>query len=398
MTSDPAFDPTAPLAGPPDPWESTSTPSARSGPPYHMTDMIAAEPSLARRIAERLGRPESPAARLAAEIRATLGAADPVILTGCGTSEHAALAAAEILREAAHAADFPKATVASEQAFELSLTPPTRGLVVGISHEGGTTATNAALKAAGEAGRSTAVITVSRRSPAGVLAGIVVETEELDHGWCHTVGYLSPIVAAASVGAHLSGRPLDASAVEVLLAAGTRNESAAESIAAALADASTVLVIASGSDRPAGRELVLKVEEASWLPSAYRDLETFLHGHLPATDATTGLVLILTDREHREERIARARQALAAARVLGQRAAAIVSAEVDAAIDRDLTPAGRLVVQETPGLPGPVASLIGSTTPLQLLTERLARARGTNPDPIRRDAPVYVVASDAAEG
>ncbi len=321
-----------------------------------------------------------------------------MILTGCGTSEHAALAAAEILREAARAADLPNAQVSSEQAFELSLAPPTRGLVIGISHEGGTTATNAALKAAGEAGRSTAVITVSRRSPAGALAGIIVETEELDQGWCHTVGYLSPIVAAASVGAHLSGRSLDASAVEGLLAAGTRDENDAERIAAALANASTLLVIASGADRPAGRELVLKVEEASWLPSAYRDLETFLHGHLPATDATTGLVLILADREHREERIARARQALAAARVLGQRAAAIVSADVDAAIDRDLTPAGRLVVQEAQGLPGPVAALIGSATPLQLLTERLARARGTNPDPIRRDDPVYVAASDAAEG
>ena len=397
MTSEAAFDPTGPLAGPPDPWQSTSTPSTRSAPPYHMTDMIAAEPSLARRIVARLVRPDSTATRLAMEIRATLEAGDPVILTGCGTSEHAAQAAAEILREAARAAELPNAVVSSEQAFELSLAPPTRGLVIGISHEGGTTATNAAIRAARDAGRSTAVITVSRRSPAGALAGIVVETEELDHGWCHTVGYLSPIVAAASVGAHLSGRPLDASAVEDLLAAGTHHESGAEHIAAALADASTLLVIASGADRPAGRELVLKVEEASWLPSAYRDLETFLHGHLPATDATTGLVLILTDREHRVERIARARQALSAARVIGQRAAAIVSAEVDAAIDRDLTPAGRLVVQEAAGLPGPVAALIGSATPLQLLTERLARARGTNPDPIRRDDPVYVAASDAAE-
>ena len=205
-------------------------------------------------------------------------------------------------------------------------------------------------------------------------------------------------MAAAAVGAHLSGRSLDADAVERLLASGTRDEGGAERIAAALGDAANLLVIASGSDRPAGRELVLKVEEASWLPSAYRDLETFLHGHLPATNATTGLVLILTDREHRPERIARARQALAAARVLGQRAAAIVSSEVDAALDRESTPAGRLVVQEAPGLPSPVASLIGSATPLQLLTERLARARGTNPDPIRRDDPVYVAASDAAEG
>jgi fructoselysine-6-P-deglycase FrlB-like protein len=398
MTSESAFDPTAPLAGPPEPWASTSTPSTRLGPPYHMTDMIAAEPSLARRVVERLAAFDSSAASLAAEIRRTLEAGDPVILTGCGTSEHAALAAGEILGEAARSAAFPSASVSSEQAFELSLAPPTRGLVIGISHEGGTTATNAALRAARDAGRSTAVITVSGRSPAGALAGIVVETEELDHGWCHTVGYLSPIVAAAAVGSHLSGRSLDAGAIEQLLASGTRDESGAERITAALADSANLLVIASGSDRPAGRELVLKVEEASWLPSAYRDLETFLHGHLPATNATTGLVLILTDREHRPERIARARQALAAARVIGLRAAAIVSTEVDAALERNLTAAGRLVVEEAPALPSPVASLIGSATPLQLLTERLARARGTNPDAIRRDDPVYVAASDAAEG
>ena len=63
-----------------------------------------------------------------------------------------------------------------------------------------------------------------------------------------------------------------------------------------------------------------------------------------------------------------------------------------------LTPAGRLVVPEAPELPAPVAALIGTATPLQLLTERLARARGTNPDLIRRDDPVYRGAADAADG
>ncbi|MDP9483670.1 MAG: hypothetical protein M3P84_10665, partial [Chloroflexota bacterium] len=69
-----------------------------------------------------------------------------------------------------------------------------------------------------------------------------------------------------------------------------------------------------------------------------------------------------------------------------------------AALDPALTPAGRLTVPEQVRLPSPVAALVGSATPLQLLTERLARARGTNPDPIRRDDPVYVAASEAAEG
>ena len=44
------FDPTAPLPGPPDPWAGTDTPSRRDGPPFHMTDMIAAEPAVAERI------------------------------------------------------------------------------------------------------------------------------------------------------------------------------------------------------------------------------------------------------------------------------------------------------------------------------------------------------------
>lgn len=397
MATDPAFDPTAPLAGPPEPWASGPTPTARPGPPFHMTDMIAAEPALARRILERHAG-SGQAADLAAAIRTALTAGDPIILTGCGTSEHAALASAEILRAAAVVAGFGGAIVLTRQAFELSLDPPTRGLVIGITHEGGTAATNAALAAAREAGRRTAVVTVSASSPAGALAGMVVETGELDQGWCHTVGYLSPILAAASVGAHLADRGLDIDTVSGLLAGGARDEPGAERIAASLADAAHLVVIASGADRAAGRELVLKVEEASWLPSSFRDLETFLHGHLPATGSTTGLVLILTDRDRREARIARAGQALEAARRIGLRSAAIVSAGVDAELDATLTPAGRLLVAETPGLPGPVAALVGSATPLQLLTERLARARGSNPDLIRRDDPTYLAASEVGDG
>ena len=68
------------------------------------------------------------------------------------------------------------------------------------------------------------------------------------------------------------------------------------------ADCRTIVTIASGADRPAARELALKIEEAAWIPTTMRDLETFLHGHLPAMDATTGLVLILADRDGRAAR------------------------------------------------------------------------------------------------
>ena len=396
---DTTFDPTAPLDAAPDPWVSTSQPSPRDGPPYHMTEMIAAEPDLAVRILDRLADPQGPAGRLAGEIGQAASNGSTIVVTGCGTSEHAAQGVVDILRDALRGAGLaagPGAIVAA-QAFELALDPPAAGLVIGVSHEGASTATNRAIAAAAAGGARTALITASSGSPGAQLVDTVIETVELDHSWCHTIGYISPLVVAAAVGAHLASRPLDADAVRSLLAAGSRDESGAEAIAGRLADATTILAIGSGADRPAARELALKIEEAAWVPSTMRDLETFLHGHLPATDDTTGLVLILTDRDGRTERLARARQALAATAVIGLRSAAILARDLDDELAADLTPAGRLLVDEAPSLPAPVAALLGSLTPLQLLTERIARARGTNPDPIRRDDARYLAASDATE-
>ena len=401
-----AFDPTAPLPGMPDPWASSSQPSLRPEPPFHMTDMIEAEPAIAGRILARHEPVGSGAAELARAIRRAIRAGEPIVLTGCGTSEHGAYGAAEILREAVRAADIRAPGHATRhepyaaQAFELALDPPATGLVIGISHEGGTAATNAALEAARSAGARTAIITASDRSPGAELAQFVVETEELDQSWCHTVGYLSPIVAAAAVGGHIAGRPVDAAfraAVSELLQAGVDRASIAEGVAGRLAGVQSIVVIASGADRTAGRELALKIEEGTWVPTAYRDLETFLHGHLAATGETMGLVLILADRYGRAERSARATGALRAARAVGMETAAIVAADAAVDLPTDLTTAGRIVLPESPALPAPVAALLGTAVPLQLLTERLARARGVNPDAIHREDDRYREAADAAE-
>ena len=396
MTTEPSFDPSAPLAGAGDPWDSAPTPSWRAAPPYHMTDMIAAEPAVAKRTVERLAG-TGPAADLAAAIRAALTAGEPVIVTGCGTSEHGAMAAVEILREAAVAAGLEGARVTSEQAFELALAPPPRGLVIGISHEGASRATNAALAAARNAGAQTAVITVSGGSPAGALAGIVVETGELDHGWCHTIGYLSPVVAAAAVGAHLSGRPLDAAT------RGRPGRRWHTRHRRRGADRRPVR----GRSAPPGRRLrgrpaggpraraqgrggslaPVRIPRSRDLPARPPAGHRRGHGPRPHPDRSGSACRAAGTR----------RQALAAAKVIGLRSAAIVASGVDAELDPVLTPAGRLVITESPDLPAPVAALLGSATPLQLMTERLARARGTNPDLIRREDPVYLAAADAAD-
>jgi glucosamine--fructose-6-phosphate aminotransferase (isomerizing) len=381
------FDPSAPLPGPPEPWASTDMPSHRDGPPFHMTEMIAAEPAIVARILAAGAAADSQAARLASAVAETIRAGSPVVVTGCGTSEHGALGVVEIWREATGSP-----LIASAQAFELSLEPPSSGLVVGISHEGATGATNAALTAARAAGCRTALITVSGRSPGAALADIVVETHELDQSWCHTVGYISPIAAGAAVAGHLTG-----AAIAATLPSAPPFE-AAEPIAEALAGVDRMLVLGSGADRVAGRELVLKIEEGAWLSAAYRDLETFLHGHLAATDERTAVVVIATDRRARDARMARVRGALAAARVIGMPTAAIVTAEASRLLPADLTSAGRIVVGEAPSeVPAAVASLFGSAMTLQTLTERLAIARHINPDPIHRDVDRYRLAADAAD-
>ena len=406
-------DPEATLSGPPVPWAFLPAPARRDGPPWWMTEMIEAEPALSGRLLRRLGivrrssgvpgvppkleapGRETPAGRLAAAIRIALELGDPVVVTGCGTSEHGAMAFAAIVADAAERAGLrgsgKPGSVLARQAFEASLAPQRGGLIVGISHEGGTGATLAALSAAAARRAKVAAVTVSRSAPIGKATALVLETGEIDRSWCHTIGYLSPILAGVAVAAALTGEPGDAEpvAIRALLSAGLGQIPPAERIAAELAGCREVIVVASGVDTTAGRELALKVEEATWLPTTFRETETFLHGHLPAMDGATGLVLILADRAGREARSARAQQALAAAARIGMRPGAILSAGLDREWPAFLAPAGRILVPEAPSLPGPVAALVGTATPLQLLTERLARARGTDPDPIRRDQLAY---------
>ena len=400
-------DPDAPLPAAPDPWAGSEMPSPRAAPPWHMTEMIEAEPALAERLLRRLADDDGAAASLAAAVRDAAVRGGPLLVTGCGTSEHGALAMVEILREAMRTAGLPSrpgepgAPVAA-QAFEAALEEGlgARGLVIGVSHEGGTWATNRALEAAKRAGGTAAIVTCSSGSPGATLADIVLTTDEQDQSWCHTVGYLAPILAAVGVAGHLTGRPADPAAVRSLLAAGLAPEAirATEALAEGLAEHVAVIVSGTGADRVAARELVLKLEEGTHTVSAMRDLETVLHGHLAgmAGGGATGFVLILADEAASEDRARRAAGVLRAVASLGIEPGAILLGSYGEAIPAELTPAGRVLIPSSAGLGRAAAALLGTTVPLQLLTERLARRLGINPDPIRRDDPRYLAAAEAA--
>ena len=368
-------------------------PAWRDAPPYAMTDMIAAEPALAERLLLALAD-DPVTGRLADAIRAAVLAGQHVTFTGCGTSEHAAMAAAAIVAETLRSGD-ADARVRPAQAFELHGRPQPSGAVVAISHEGGTWATNEALREAGEAGCATALITVSDRSPGARLAQHLIQTREQDQSWCHTVGYLSPMLAATALAAALRDTRTDPIATRALLDTADAAP-VAETVAAALVACDRLLVTGTGADFGAARELALKVEEGVHLPSTALQLETVLHGHLAAAGERTGLVLILTDAETRGDvALERAKAVLRSAAALGMPAAAIVAADLGDDLNAELTPAGRMAVPLSGRLPRMEAALLGSAIPLQQLAERLARARGTNPDTIGRDDPRHAAAADA---
>lgn len=372
-----------PLPGAPDPWAASEMPPFRGKPPYLMTEMIAAEPALADRLLHRL------AADPAVERVARLVREGPVVATGCGSSEHAAMGVAALLAER-----LPGEPPRALPALEVVRRPPSSGLLLAISHEGGTTVTNDALSAAREAGARTALVSVGTGSPAAALAEVVIQTGEQDQSWCHTVGYLSPLLVGVALAGSLSGDAPDATAIRALLDV-TGYSRAAADVAAAMGSLDRLLVAGSGPDHVSARELALKVAEGAHLPTAAHELETLMHGHLAAADRWTGLVVVDTGLGPVQVADS-ADRLLAAAKVLGITTAAILSGSRASEVGDDLTRGGRVILPHTGRVPGVAGALLSSAMALQLLTERLARARGVNPDTLGREDPAQAAAHSAA--
>ena len=351
-----------------------------------MSEMIAVEPALAERLIRRLAGDDR-ADSLTATIRETVAARQPILTTGCGTSEHAAMAIAGLLNEALDLRAGRE--VRTVQALETLSRPLADGLLIAVSHEGGTHATNEAIRAARDAGARTALITVGAGSPGAELADLVVTTEEQDQSWCHTVGYLSPIVVGVSLAGRLDRTRLDAPAIRALLDV-TIDAHAAAEIAAAMSGTDRLIVVGAGADHITARELALKVAEGARLGATAHELETVLHGHLAAANRWTGLLLVLTDGTPTV--LDRGRKVLTAAKALAVPAAAIVAEPIHAALPAEETPGGRIVLPRTGRVPALAGRLLASAIALQILTERLARARNVDPDTLGREDPAQAAA------
>ena len=333
----------------------TFEPELRPGPPWVMEEMIWAQPDLPDQIAQR-----DDADRLASRIRDAIDAGEQVLFTGCGTSEHAARAAHAIVGDA-----LPNATLASRDAFETSLAPAASGLVVAISHEAGTPATLDAARGASAAGAQVVLITAKpERAPAGVEP---IRTPLHDRSWCHTVAYLSPLLL------HASFAGLSPERARELIATQLDARSQRRVQAERLAGCRRLLAVGSGVDEITASELALKLEEAIHVPTTPLGAEKVLHGHLPAADRDTGLVLLRFDPDHHDQRDHRSADVAAAAGVLDM-----------PTVELDATDAATRA-----------EALLAGAVALQVLTLELCLALGTNPDLIRREQPLYRQVAEA---
>jgi glucosamine--fructose-6-phosphate aminotransferase (isomerizing) len=175
-----------------------------------------------------------------------------VVLTGCGTSFHAAQTGGRAI-----------------QALEAVLAPPEADLLVCVSHEGETELT---VDAARAFDGYVWLVTGTERSPLADLADeVVVCTPEIERSWCHTASYTCAVAALDSLrGNDISWLP---AVVEEAL-----------DVSPDPITGERVLVVGAGRAWPTAQEAVLKLREGAWVGAEAYETEQLLHGYLAAAE------------------------------------------------------------------------------------------------------------------
>lgn len=360
-------------------WLTEGWPEFRAAAPWVMAEMVASEPDLVEPI---LGdRAAADVARLVVE---AIRRSEPVVVSGCGTSEHGAQAIAMLLDGALRGVGWRGGLVEARQAFDAALDPRPGGLFIAVTHDGGTRATSLAAEAALASGARVALVTGNPGASLAAIADAIIVTPKHDDSWCHTVAYVSAILVGGAIAGSVLGAPIDPLPLRAFLAACVTGDGQAAAVAETLNSAAPLVIAGAGADEVTARELALKVEEGPRLPAVGRHLETLLHGHLAGNVPSTRLLLLAVDLpgRRRDARLALASQAA----VRSGLAPAAVLSPAAAATPGLVTPGGRLVLPPAPesSLPA-LPALLGGAAALQRLTLALVDLAGVNPDLIRRE-------------
>jgi glucosamine--fructose-6-phosphate aminotransferase (isomerizing) len=318
----------------------------------------------------------------AEEAAGRLAPAKRVYTVGIGTSYHAALVGAWLLR----AAGCDARAVSS---FDFGLYPTSSDVgpddaVVVMAHSGVKRYSTDSLRRAAELGATR--ISVGSLTAEHEGSQQVLRTVERERSAAFTASHLAAMFVLAQI-ATVLGETRGAAATQEFRTALERLPEQVEDVLAREADiepiargaaSRRVYAAGGGPNEATALEAVIKVREASqgWIDGLA--IEQFLHGPLVAVNADDVAVVVNVPGAA-AERVGQITRVLAA---IGARLW-LIGESVDGVQGATVFP-----VAATPELISPLLAVV----PVQILAYEMAVARGINPDVFRRDDPLYAAA------
>jgi glucosamine--fructose-6-phosphate aminotransferase (isomerizing) len=341
----------------------------RGAHPFHMHDAIYAQPGALR----LLGRGNAQALQGAAE---RLRAMDHVILTGVGSSWHAARVGELLLARVGGLGYRARAIHASELAGYWPDAPARTGVVV-VSHRGTAPLARGAMERLVTAD-GVGVVVTGTSAPELPGAAFTLRTVETERSRTHTVSYTGALALLAMLAATVGGddgfgRAVDGLPDHLALLLGQESW---DELGKRFAGRRHYWVVGGGPNAATAFEGALKLTEAAGVAASGFDTEQFLHGPCAALTADDLVLVIAPPGPSQARALDGARVARAAATPVlaivgeGDRALAGLAAET-------------IEVAAVPELLSPLLAVV----PLQLLAYHVAVETGTNPDTPRAHEP-----------
>jgi len=329
-----------------------------------MHDMICGQPEYVAETLERLER---------ADLDPILHPSGPLVVTGCGTSFHAASFGARVLQMALGSRRWVEAIQAYELLHAAQIEEDTT--VLGVSHSGETPTTNRVLRRARRDGaRIIGLCGLQGSSMERIVERTLVIGSTQDRSWANTMSYTTQLAAFAALAARAGGDAWTAGVRELeklpsLLRGALRCEAAVRLLSKMVASRKRVSFLASGLDEITASEAALKIRETCSLPASGYHLEQFLHGPFLCLDREDAVVILRSrDDGLRAEAIATA---------LARTGAKVVQVGDGPGVDLPLPRSHRLL--------RPIVSIVS----LQFLAYWVALERRQNPDVMRTDVARY---------
>ena len=318
----------------------------------------------------------------AAEAAERLQGARRVYTVGIGTSYHAALVCAWLLRAAG-------CDARAVNSFDFAVYPQAVDLgpedaVVVLAHTGVKRYSSEALARARAAGAITlSVGSLTAEHPGSQL---VLRTVDRERSAAYTASHTAAMTVLAQVATELGERRQASAVAGFRQALMSLPDQVADMLAredevwpvARLAAERRVYVSGAGPNEATALEAVIKVREAAYGQIDALALEQFLHGPIVALNAGDQAILV-----HVPGRATERVREIAA--VLGA-----IGAELWV-VGQPIDGLGRAIVFELPEIPELLSPLL-AVAPIQLLAHQMAVLKGVNPDTFRRDDPRYAAA------